>query len=487
MNHGTCLWMCFMLAAAPITAQYATPEAPTPQGVSNILGAGARALGMGGAFTAIADDATAASWNPAGLAQISKPEITIVFDSFSASQETDWIYDRDYDAGLSYEGTPYSADGRMEYSQVGFAGFSFPVISSARTWTLQVSYRRLSTFPSFTQGWYEEWILRDENEGGTVLLDEFVSKEIATDTGGGIYDFAFSVAVDLFPNLKAGITANYLDADVSHRTEFIAQESYYDVPTGDVFQYDEVRRDSFRYAFSGITLDYGLLWTPLEHFALGAVYHSSFTADLDYWAATELRATQGGLNLPRLSMAGTSRMRWPDGWAVGLAVRPNTAVTLAVDYSVTAWSRAVVDEVRTAEYGFLDEVGEWTPEIVTWTDAPFPYLTAGRQEDSSSLRAGAEYVWISPGGLAVPVRAGWSREKQIVSFWRAGGLPVVHSIALGTGLTYGNVQLDLAWSHSRCTDSGEALRQGEGYSDDLLGEQKTTTNRVMFSMMYRFE
>ena len=34
------------------------------------LGAGARAYGMGGAFLARADDATAASWNPAGLSYL---------------------------------------------------------------------------------------------------------------------------------------------------------------------------------------------------------------------------------------------------------------------------------------------------------------------------------------------------------------------------------------------------------------------------------
>ena len=34
------------------------------------MGVGARALGMGGAFTGIADDPSAAYWNPAGLGQI---------------------------------------------------------------------------------------------------------------------------------------------------------------------------------------------------------------------------------------------------------------------------------------------------------------------------------------------------------------------------------------------------------------------------------
>ncbi|MBN2685261.1 MAG: outer membrane protein transport protein [Pontiellaceae bacterium] len=42
-------------------------------------GSGARALGQGGAFTAVADDATAASWNPAGLVQLEYPEFSVVY------------------------------------------------------------------------------------------------------------------------------------------------------------------------------------------------------------------------------------------------------------------------------------------------------------------------------------------------------------------------------------------------------------------------
>lgn len=39
------------------------------------LGVGARALGMGGAFVALADDASAGYWNPAGLAQLERGEL----------------------------------------------------------------------------------------------------------------------------------------------------------------------------------------------------------------------------------------------------------------------------------------------------------------------------------------------------------------------------------------------------------------------------
>lgn len=44
----------------------------------NITGAGARAEGFGGAFIGIADDATAISWNPSGLGQLERVELSAV-------------------------------------------------------------------------------------------------------------------------------------------------------------------------------------------------------------------------------------------------------------------------------------------------------------------------------------------------------------------------------------------------------------------------
>jgi hypothetical protein len=53
----------------------------------NPVGSGARALGMGGAFIAVADDATAASWNPGGLIQLELPEISIVGTYFKRIED----------------------------------------------------------------------------------------------------------------------------------------------------------------------------------------------------------------------------------------------------------------------------------------------------------------------------------------------------------------------------------------------------------------
>ncbi len=62
----------FSLTAAPLCLAAGVDAAPYLR-----LGAGARSLGMGGAFTAVADDATATIWNPAGLPAIKDVAFTV--------------------------------------------------------------------------------------------------------------------------------------------------------------------------------------------------------------------------------------------------------------------------------------------------------------------------------------------------------------------------------------------------------------------------
>ena len=53
------------------------------------IGTSARAISMGGAYVGVADDANAISYNPAGLSQLSRNEIT--------AQHTEWISDVQHD------------------------------------------------------------------------------------------------------------------------------------------------------------------------------------------------------------------------------------------------------------------------------------------------------------------------------------------------------------------------------------------------------
>lgn len=64
------------------------------------IGQGARAAGMGEAFTAVADDSTAIFWNPAGLAQITKVEV-----QFTHNQWIDGFRHEYFGLTVPFEGT----------------------------------------------------------------------------------------------------------------------------------------------------------------------------------------------------------------------------------------------------------------------------------------------------------------------------------------------------------------------------------------------
>ncbi len=55
------------------------------------IGVGARAAGMGGAYTALADDANAVYWNPAGLARMEKREASASHAQLGASTRHDFL------------------------------------------------------------------------------------------------------------------------------------------------------------------------------------------------------------------------------------------------------------------------------------------------------------------------------------------------------------------------------------------------------------
>src|SRR3954470_16143216 len=79
-----------------------------------LLGAGARGAALGGSFAAIANDASALYWNPAGVALVSRSEALISTYRYVADTRYSW-------AGIAL---PLSGGGRSLGFQGGTFGFS---------------------------------------------------------------------------------------------------------------------------------------------------------------------------------------------------------------------------------------------------------------------------------------------------------------------------------------------------------------------------
>ncbi len=133
------------------------------------LGVSARAVGMGNAFLAIADDASAIFYNPAGLSQLSQREIILTHVDYPA----DITYDF---AGLAYPfhrlggvwglGFYFLNSGEMDYTTY-FNPLSSGQTFTAKDYAISLSYGRLLT---------ERFSI-----GATVkLIDELYEEERAT-------------------------------------------------------------------------------------------------------------------------------------------------------------------------------------------------------------------------------------------------------------------------------------------------------------------
>lgn len=131
IHNFTTSVFCFLFIISYPNSSFAQSRIEIPMSPSlSTVGSGARALGMGGAFIAIADDATAASWNPAGLIQLDFPEISFVADAFHRiTDNTLWTEPQD------------SGPQTVSNLDINYLSFVYPFNYWGRNMTLSLNYQ----------------------------------------------------------------------------------------------------------------------------------------------------------------------------------------------------------------------------------------------------------------------------------------------------------------------------------------------------------
>jgi len=125
------------------------------QGVDwNLTGAGSRAMGMGGAFIGVADDATAITWNPAGLYSLERMEASVVSQYYSEDQTLELM-------GQSIE------QGNDTFV-LNFASFAYPVEMNGMKITAAIAMQRQLEIFAYNDYGSNNW---DSTEGAATTIN----------------------------------------------------------------------------------------------------------------------------------------------------------------------------------------------------------------------------------------------------------------------------------------------------------------------------
>lgn len=388
--------------AATLFQQVGIASPPVP------VGSGARAMGMGGAFTAVADDATAASWNPAGLIQLEKPELSVV-GAYSARSSHYTSDSLDVDTTASDEET-----------SLNYFSATFP-FHWHRNMVVSLNYQRLYEF-----GRTLDYDLHLASAG----LD--LDQRVQFDQSGDIGAVGLAGAVELTPRISIGGTLNLwtdeLGWDNGWQTSYRVRGS--GTQAGVPVTSDTRIQETYE-KFRGINFNLGLLWETARSGTLGAVVKTPFKASLVH-RFSQSDTTAYGPPLNTTVTSGPVRtveeidLYMPLSYGVGWSRRFGDIFTLSLDIHRTEWS----------DYKLVDSQGnEFSP-------------VDGRYKDQSDVdatthvRLGAEYLFLLPGkGIALPLRAGLFYDPE-----PAQGSPRdVYGFSLGAGLSRPRYSCDLAY------------------------------------------
>ena len=415
------------------------------------VGSGARAWGMGGAFVAVADDATAATWNPAGLAILQRPEVTLVYVPTDDSSFDYQGFTTQRDPSINGTYTGFASE--LDSHYIDYAGFAYPIISDNWNLVPQLSYQRaINRDFRLTQRTPSFFAESDPLPFQQLLLER------STQSQQGYDVLAASLAWSPRQEIALGVSINWWNVDVELTDDQTLSGATRSGPQAITVQRHLDQKGD------ALNANLGLMWRPISRMAVGLVYKTGFDLDLRVDDVTTTRTPAATTD----DQSGSGTINWPETIAFGISGRPIQQLLLSADWTTTNWSKTTYK-------------GSKDGRVV---DEPFPGGTGVEsQEDSRQLRLGAEYALIGE-KFAVPFRAGIFTDRQILRD-DAGEIVDIHGYSIGSGLTAGNWFFDLAivrtkWQSVRVPAAGGFTVTPRGD-----GQIESEGTRVYISAIYR--
>jgi len=467
-----------------------------------LSGVGSKAIGMGGAFRGLADDWSAAYWNPAGLTQLEESQVGGMLVFLSPRPE--------YNPGIRYGGLDVGyRNGQTVYPHTetnvvpDFSGFI-----------------KLDAFENYTVGvavyvpvgFNSEWDLFNPRAGMDIRnpypLYDHVGKLKVMD----IHPTIARSFMDDKLSLGAGLSIIWGDITFQKTIlkPFKIGETYIPVPHQNLLIDTDLEGDGWGYG-----ANFGGLYKFSDKFQIGLSGKLPTTLTLDGTAAQELytmdneefknillgnaftaadsarvRGLFGDANLASEPNA-EAEFKFPGDIGFGFAAKPNEKITITGEVAITYWS--ALDSV-TIELDGVDPTGapaENSVIMFLW-------------DDVTRFSLGAEYQVADP----FVVRLGYYFDPSPIP--DSTFTPLIpdlgdkNSFNIGVALTLGGVEISynyeyLTFSNRTISelidvdtdgDEGEdGVRDedgGDGAFDNYPGDYKMDLHASHLSLTYRF-
>lgn len=442
-----------VFAAIPLEAQNTDIESLS--GLQfNFGNPGARSLGMGGAFIGLADDASAAEANPAGLTILRKPEISLELRNYQEQQQ------------FTTSGTfpDLKRTGFRHYSQraeITFGSFVYPV----KNFTFGVYYHQ----PLRNEGTGQVVPERNQFTGAiTSNVPNFylprngtpVNKAECEDIRRRANDFFACLEYTILPFLSAvkvqertfGLAGAYklgnfsVGGTLRYQRFNEAAFTFRVTPTFDFSSISVQATSDVRDANSSakdktdITVAAGVKWTPNDQFSAGAVYKQGAKFAAPTFAANS------DTRFEFVKVADTS-FHIPDVLGVGVSVRPIPALTINADAVHVTYSNLVDNFISINEdIRAIDKA--YHANNVTEIHLGAEYFFSTRIP--LALRAG---VWRDP-AHSIEYRGPLTAPDAVAAAILYPKGKTQKHVSIGAGLAFSRFQIDAAY------DRGTLYRVG---------------------------
>ena len=397
--------------------------------IGNTFGLGARTMGMGGAFLAVADDFTTLYWNPAGLAQIRKFEL---FGSLSHSEQ-----------GVDTKLTGVRAtEADRSKTRPNSIGLVYPLYANRGGFAFALGYNRPQNFDS-------ETAIKGIDPSSNLDFSGFdVDETIANSGGIGIWSLGMGVFIS--KNILLGGSIDFWQGSSFNELNSAAEDINSIDPEIESFAFhDTVDRE-----YTGLGGRIGALAFAGENVTLGATV--TLPVDLEVSELWQIQTTvrfDDGTESPGADDGKGSILydiERPFEFGGGVAIKLlEKRLTLAGDVQFADWTQT--------EYNPLpaDDV----------------YNNFSRFYDSTiQVRVGAEY---RIPGIEASVRVGYFRDP--IPFQDKEIDSDRDFLTVGVGKIFDQIiKFDIAY-----------MRGSWEQSSNLLSESQTS-NRVFVSAGYRY-